>query len=124
MTRAHGRRCEPCEAIKGPLGAKEVKALAAQLKGWRVMGGRTLRQDLVMKDFMSAVRLIDAIARVAEVEGHHPDLHLTGYKNLAIELSTHSVGGLSINDFILAEKITRIQDREVRPVRHGRAAAV
>lgn len=124
MRRAHGRKCAPCEGLKGPLGAKEAKALAAELKGWRLVGGKTLRQDLVMKDFMSAVRLIDAIARAAEAEGHHPDLHLTGYKNLAIELSTHSIGGLSVNDFIMAEKITRIQDRETRPVRHGRVAAV
>src|SRR3569832_658445 len=70
MRRAHGRRCEPCEGLKGPLGAKEAKALASELKGWRLVGGKTLRQDLVMKDFMSAVRLIDAIARAAEAEGH------------------------------------------------------
>jgi len=124
MTRTHGRKCAPCGGLKGPLGPKEAKALAAELKGWRLIGGKALRQDLIMKDFMSAVRLIDAIARAAEAEGHHPDLHLTGYRNLAVELTTHSIGGLSVNDFIMAEKITRIQEREIRPVRRGHVAAV
>jgi hypothetical protein len=41
----------------------------------------------------------------AEAEGHHPDLHLTGYRHLKIELTTHAIGGLSDNDFILAAKI-------------------
>jgi 4a-hydroxytetrahydrobiopterin dehydratase len=124
MRRAHGRRCAPCEGLTKPLGAKEAKALAAELKGWKLLGGKSLRLDLVMKDFMAAVRFIEAVAREAEAEGHHPDLHLTGFKNLAIELSTHSIGGLSVNDFIMAEKITRIQERDVRPVRRGRVAAV
>ncbi|HXS99728.1 MAG TPA: 4a-hydroxytetrahydrobiopterin dehydratase [Elusimicrobiota bacterium] len=124
MRRAHGRRCEPCEGLKGPIGAKEAKALAAELKGWRLIGGKTLRQELVMKDFMAAVRFINAVARAAEAEGHHPDLHLTGYRNLAVELTTHSIGGLSINDFIMAEKITALQEREARPVRRGHVAAV
>lgn len=124
MRRAHGRRCAPCEALTGPIGTKEAKALAAELKGWRLIGGKTLRQDLVMKDFMAAVRFIDAVARAAEAEGHHPDLHLTGYRNLVIELSTHAIGGLSMNDFIMAEKITRIQERDASPVRRGRVGAV
>ena len=52
--------------------------------------------------------LIDKIAPLAEADDHHPDLHLTGYKRLLIELSTHAIGGLSENDFILAAKINEI----------------
>ena len=44
-------------------------------------------------------------AHLANIEDHHPDLHLTGYRNVALELSTHAVGGLTENDFILAAKI-------------------
>ena len=44
-------------------------------------------------------------AAIAEAEGHHPDLHLEGYRNLSIEIWTHAIGGLSENDFILAAKI-------------------
>jgi len=48
------------------------------------------------------------VAELAEAEDHHPDLHLTGYRNLAIELSTHAIGGLSRNDFIVAAKIAEL----------------
>ena len=124
MRRAHGGKCAPCDALTKPIALKEAKALAAELKGWRLIGGRTLRQELVMKDFMAAIHLIDAVARIAEAEGHHPDLHLTGYRNLAVELSTHAIGGLSMNDFILADKISALQRREAKPARRGHAAAV
>ena len=58
-----------------------------------------------MKNFAAAVEFITDITDIAEAENHHPDLHLTGYRNLAIELWTHAIGGLSENDFILAAKI-------------------
>ena len=58
-----------------------------------------------MEDFLSAVRLIARIALLAEKMDHHPDLHLTRYRQLRIEISTHSIGGLSDLDFRLADKI-------------------
>ena len=70
-----------------------------------MIDGPALRQEFLMKDFLAAVRFMQAIAQVAETEDHHPDIHLTGYRRLSIELSTHSIGGLSENDFILAAKI-------------------
>jgi 4a-hydroxytetrahydrobiopterin dehydratase len=48
---------------------------------------------------------INKIGEIAESEGHHPDLHLTGYRNLRVDLTTHAIGGLSENDFIVAAKI-------------------
>ena len=54
---------------------------------------------------MAGLRFFQAVAEVAEAEGHHPDLHLVGYRNVAIEIWTHAIGGLSVNDFILAAKI-------------------
>ncbi len=58
-----------------------------------------------MKDFLAAVALIRRLADVAEEQDHHPDVHLTGYRRLSLVLSTHSIGGLSENDFILAAQI-------------------
>ena len=49
-----------------------------------------------------------SVAELAENEGHHPDLHLVGYRNAAIELWTHAIGGLSENDFITAAKINQL----------------
>jgi 4a-hydroxytetrahydrobiopterin dehydratase len=48
------------------------------------------------------------IAQIAEAEDHHPDLHLTGYRNVTIELSTHAISGLSENDFVLAARIDEL----------------
>ncbi len=61
-----------------------------------------------MKDFAAALDFFHRVGQVAEAEDHHPDLHLTGYRNVAIELSTHAVDGLTENDFILAAKIDQI----------------
>jgi 4a-hydroxytetrahydrobiopterin dehydratase len=57
---------------------------------------------------MAAVKFINSVAEIAEKEDHHPDVHLTGYRNLKIDLSTHALGGLSENDFILAAKINEL----------------
>jgi len=64
-----------------------------RLKGWKLIDGKALRQEFLMKDFMAAVGFIDAIARTAQSQQHHPDLHLTGYRKLVVELSTHEAGG-------------------------------
>jgi len=84
---------------------KDAKKLLSKVRGWKLSGGKALRQEFVMRDFPAAIEFIHAIAQEAESEGHHPDLHLTGYRHLAVELSTHAIGGLSMNDFILAAKI-------------------
>ena len=60
------------------------------------------------KDFVAALEFFDRIGTLAEEEGHHPDLHLVGYRNVTIEIWTHAIGGLSENDFILAAKIEQL----------------
>ncbi len=99
------RKCEPCEGGVKPMTLKAAKERLRDLEGWKLAGGKAIRLELTMLDFPAAVEFVHAVAQTAESEGHHPDLHLTGYRNLAIELSTHAIGGLSINDFILAAKI-------------------
>ena len=54
------------------------------------------------------MNFFNKVTEVAEEDGHHPDLHLAGYRSLSIELWTHAIGGLSENDFILAAKIDQI----------------
>jgi 4a-hydroxytetrahydrobiopterin dehydratase len=114
----------PSTKLDQLIALKEAKALVSELKGWTLVAGKTLRQELVMKDFMAAIHFIDAVARTAQSEGHHPDLHLTDYRNLLIEISTHSIGGLSMNDFILAEKIDGLRRDVKRSSRrkHGAGA--
>ncbi|MBI2105191.1 MAG: 4a-hydroxytetrahydrobiopterin dehydratase [Candidatus Omnitrophica bacterium] len=103
------RKCKPCEGGSEPLPASAAQTLLADLKGWELIEGKTIRKTVKCKNFLDAVGLIQRIAPVAEAEDHHPDLHLTGYRKLAIELSTHAIGGLSENDFILAAKIDQLE---------------
>ena len=89
-----------------PLSSAEVGLKLHELPGWKLeRDGKRITREYVMKDFDAGVALMGRIAPVANAEDHHPDMHLVGYRRLQIELSTHSVGGLSMNDFILAAKI-------------------
>ena len=88
--------------------ASATQALLKDVKGWELIDGKLLRKTVRCKDFLDAVGLIQNIAPIAEAENHHPDLHLIGYRKLTIELSTHAIGGLSENDFILAAKINQL----------------
>lgn len=67
--------------------------------------GKSIHRKVVCKNFSDAVELINRIRDVAEFENHHPNLHLTGYKHLKIDLSTHSAGHLTDKDFNMAGKI-------------------
>jgi len=106
LTRKH---CVPCEGDVLPLDSAHIDQLAAEVPHWQVAQDRKrLRRAWRVKDFMTALDFFNRIAQIAETEDHHPDLHLTGYRNVTIELSTHAVGGLTENDFILAAKIDQL----------------
>ncbi len=101
---------------KRPLSLEEVKKRLINLEGWTLSrDGATIRCDLAMEDFASAIGLIRAIAELAEAEDHHPDLHVTGYCKLGIELSTHDAGGLTDQDFMLAAQIDALPKRLKAP---------
>ena len=100
------KKCVPCEGGVPRLTAAEAAAQLASVQGWTITSdGERIRKEWVIKNFMAGIRFFEAVATIAEAEGHHPDLHLVGYRNVAIEIWTHAIGGLSENDFILAAKI-------------------
>ena len=102
------RKCKPCKGGAAPLPVSAAQALLRDVQRWELVDGKSIRKTIKCRDFMDAVHLIQKIAEMAETEDHHPDLHLTGYRQLTIELSTHAIGGLSENDFILAAKIDQL----------------
>ena len=103
------RKCKPCEGGVEPLPPNAAKLLLKDLNGWELADeGKSIRKTVTCKDFLDAVNLIQRIAPIAEAEDHHPDLHVTRYRTLTVELSTHAIGGLSENDFILAAKIDQL----------------
>ena len=100
------KKCLPCEGGVEACSAGEAEAQLHKLQGWRLVhDAQRIRKDWVVKNFMAGMDFFNRVATVAEAEGHHPDLHLEGYRNVSIELWTHAIGGLSENDFILAAKI-------------------
>ena len=102
-------KCVPCEGGVPELSADEAKQFLKATPEWTLSDdAKEISRQLNCKRFMPAIDAINRIAELAESEGHHPDLHLTGYRHLRIGLTTHAIGGLSENDFILAAKIDSI----------------
>ena len=108
MSELAAKHCEPCEGGTSALGAKEIEKLAGQLDGWNVIEDKRLEKEYRFPDFRQALAYVNRLGEVAESEGHHPDLYL-GWGKVRVELSTHSVGGLSENDFILAAKADQVR---------------
>jgi 4a-hydroxytetrahydrobiopterin dehydratase len=103
------KKCRPCEGGVPPVPREEAERLLTDLPGWTLSDdGIRIRREWVVKNFMAAMDFFNRVAELAEDEGHHPDLHLVGYRNVAVELWTHAIGGLSENDFITAVKLDQI----------------
>lgn len=100
------KTCKPCEGGVEKMSADEARRQLAQLEGWQLSDDATkISKKWKMKDFAQGMEFVNRVAEIAEREQHHPDLHLEGYRNVRIELTTHAIGGLSENDFIVAAKI-------------------
>src|SRR3954463_13773532 len=101
--------CRPCEGGVPPIAPDEARSMLPSVPGWELTDdGRRLRHHWVARNFVAAIDFFQKVATLAEQEGHHPDLHLEGYRNVRVELWTHAIGGLSENDFILAAKINEV----------------
>jgi 4a-hydroxytetrahydrobiopterin dehydratase len=103
------KRCVPCEGGVPPLSRDEAETLIRSLEGWALApDAKLVTRSWIMKNFMAGIDFFNKVAAVAEEEGHHPDLHLEGYRRVTISLWTHAVGGLTENDFIMAAKINQV----------------
>jgi 4a-hydroxytetrahydrobiopterin dehydratase len=103
------KRCGACEGGVAPLEGDELKRYLQAVPNWKLSADvKRIRREWRVEDFAAGLDFFKRVGQIAEAEDHHPDLHLTGYRNVAIELSTHSIGGLSENDFILAAKIDKL----------------
>jgi 4a-hydroxytetrahydrobiopterin dehydratase len=102
-------KCTPCEGGVTAFSEAEAKDQLAELNGWELdKTASSISKSWNMKTFSKALKFANQIGELAEEEQHHPDLHLTGYRHLSVVLTTHAIGGLSINDFILAAKIDKL----------------
>jgi 4a-hydroxytetrahydrobiopterin dehydratase len=105
----NAKKCVPCEGGVAPLTAAKAKLLHRHLhKDWRIAkDSKSLKRSLRFKDFYRTMSFVNALAHIANTEDHHPDLEL-GYNYCRVTFSTHSIGGLSENDFICAAKLDRL----------------
>lgn len=102
-------RCVPCEGGVPKLDEPEIAAHLQVLPGWDFSTGPDrIRKSWTFRNFVAAMKFLNQVADLAEQERHHPDVHVTRYRHVEIEIWTHAIGGLSINDFILAAKIDRL----------------
>ncbi len=107
------RSCIPCQPGTPALDDDRIAALQPEVAQWSIRDGKLVR-ELGLKNFRQALALVNKVADLAEQEGHHPDISLFSWNRVRIELVTHSIGGLSENDFILAAKIDTIVDGDRR----------
>ena len=103
------QKCVPCEGGVPPLTAAAAAALLAQLAaGWQLSDdGRSLNRAFSFRDFYRTMSFVNAVAHIANLEDHHPDLEV-GYDYCRVRYTTHAIGGLSVNDFVCAAKIDRL----------------
>lgn len=104
------RHCVPCEGGMEPLARTTAEAYLTATPGWDLVLDEPSRltRKLKFKDFAEAMQFINRVADVAEEEGHHPDFSVS-WNRVTLELTTHAIGGLSENDFIMAAKINDVE---------------
>jgi len=106
MTALRDRSCTACPPGTRELEPAAARELLAQLgRAWRITNdGKLLRRSFGFLDFYRTMAFVNAVAWVANDQDHHPDLEV-GYNYCRLAFTTHSIGGLSENDFICAAKI-------------------
>jgi thiol peroxidase len=100
-------KCKPCEGGAAALPKEKIEKLLAQHRGWELVEDKKLVKEFKFKDFIEAKYFLDLIAVVAEEQGHHPTLTII-YNKVRVTLTTHAVGGLTDNDFIMSKIIDEL----------------
>ena len=103
------RTCKSCEGDVAALTEPQARELLAQLPGWALTGAGEIARTYNFKDYYQTMAFVNATAWVSHHENHHPDLEV-GYNRCRVRYSTHSVGGLSENDFICAAKVDALMN--------------
>lgn len=101
------RKCRACASGEEALSREKADALLKETRGWEIVDEHHLNKRFRFENFQSALDFVNAVGVIAEAENHHPDLILK-WGSVEVTIFTHTVGGLSENDFILAAKIDRI----------------
>ncbi len=108
MTTLAQKKCIPCDGNTPPLSKTQIEEYKKELKHpWKVVDDQKIQYQFKFDSFLQSIEFVNKVADVAETEDHHPDITIN-YKKVTIELTTHAIGGLSENDFIMAAKIEKL----------------
>ncbi len=107
LTKKH---CVPCEGGDPAFTQTQEDEYIGKVQSWSLIrdSEHKLRKQFKFEDFKEALAFVNKVGVIAEAEQHHPDIYIF-YNKVQLDLFTHSVGGLSENDFILAAKIDLIK---------------
>jgi 4a-hydroxytetrahydrobiopterin dehydratase len=96
---------QQCKGLEGqpPMSAEQIEAHLARMTGWAQVDG-AIERSFHFRDFHQTMAFVNALAWIAHAQDHHPELRL-GYDRCVVRFNTHSVAGISINDFICAAKV-------------------
>lgn len=108
MSELAKKHCEACEKKGTPLALPAALEFHKEVSEWHLAEDASkIERTFHFGDFEEAMEFVNAVAELAETEGHHPDFFIS-WNKVRLTLSTHSIRGLSENDFILAAKIDEI----------------
>jgi len=96
--------CQACHGGVPPLDAEAIDSMHAQLSQWDVVDNHHLARTFTFPNFAKALAFVNRVGRIAEGQGHHPEINLT-WGRVRIEIHTHEIDGLTESDFILAARI-------------------
>ena len=104
------RRCEACEPGTTPMSEEEAADLHALVDpAWEREANKRIRRRFRFGNFGDAFGFATRVALLAEEEGHHPDFEV-GWGRVVLTLTTHSAGGLTPNDFVMAAKVDQLTE--------------
>ncbi len=106
MTDLAGRHTLP-DGTAPRLSDAQVEQLMPEVPGWQVESGK-LTREVQVKNFREALVLVNGIGQIAEQQNHHPDISIIRWNYVRVELYTHTVEGLTENDFIMAAKFAEV----------------
>ncbi|XP_057971731.1 probable pterin-4-alpha-carbinolamine dehydratase, chloroplastic [Malania oleifera] len=112
------QHCSPVPPSQPPMSEEDAQKLLNKVVGWRILdeeGALKLQCLWKLRDFRCGLELVNRIYKVAEAAGHFPNLHLEHPNQVRAELWTASIGGLSMNDFIVAAKIDKVETSDLVP---------
>ena len=99
---------QKCQALEGSaaMGDNDIAMRLRDIPGWSLTNG-SIEKTFAFKNYFETIAFVNALAWICHAQDHHPDLAVS-YNRCVVRFNTHSVGGISINDFICAAQVNEL----------------